>query len=148
MTDSRLDPPATIDARHLVIATEELLAGKASSMKPVLDRDGAITTETILNHMLQGDAYAHDIWHRTCRYLAIACVDMNHALNTELIVLAGGMVGAGNHLLQPVRKYYWDLQGPVFGSASPDIVLAQLGADAGFVGAAGAAKLNEEMNDL
>jgi len=130
------------------IAMEELRAGRPSSMKAVLDEKGSITTETILNHMLNGDDYARDIWDRTCRYLAIACVALNHTINSEIIVLAGGMVNAGDHLLTPVRKYYWDLQGPVFGDASPQIVLAQLGSDAGLVGAAGAAKLNEERNDL
>jgi len=130
------------------IAMEGLRDGVKSSMKEVYDRDGAITTETILQHMLQGDQYAHDIWHQTCRYLAIACVALNHCVNTEIIVLAGGMVNAGEHLLGPVRQYYWGLQGPVFGEASPQIVLAELGSDAGFVGAAGAAKLNMDTNDL
>jgi len=130
------------------VATEGLLAGAKSSMKEVLDREGAITTETMLEHMLKGDQYAHDMWHQTCRYLAIACVNLNHCVNTQIIVLAGGMVNAGEHLLNPVRKYYWELQGPVFGDASPDIVLAELGSDAGFVGAAGAAKLNLELGEL
>ncbi|MFA5863422.1 MAG: ROK family protein [Phycisphaerae bacterium] len=130
------------------IAVEGLQAGAKSSMKAIYDRGEPINTEIILDHMLKGDQYARDLWHQTCRYLAIACEDMNHVINPELIVLAGGMVGAGDHLLLPVQKYYEELQGYVFHGNSSQIVLAKLGGDAGLVGAAGAAKLNEELGEL
>jgi glucokinase len=130
------------------IVVEGLQGGVKSSMKEVLDRGEPITTETVLEHMLKGDPYAHDMWHQTCRYLAIACLDVNHCMNAEIIVLAGGMVGAKDHLLLPVRKYYKELMGYVFQGTTSEIVLAQLGSDAGLVGAGGAAKLNEELGEL
>jgi glucokinase len=130
------------------IATEELKAGRKSSMQEELSAGKLITTEIILNHKLKGDSYAEEIWNRTCRYIAIGCVSMDHVINAEIIVLAGGMVAAGEYLLKPVQKFYQELQGPVFGNNSGKIVLAELGNDAGFVGAAGAAKLCEEVGSF
>jgi glucokinase len=129
------------------IGMERLRASEPSSMKAVLDEKDCITTETILNHMLAGDALAKDLWLDTCRYIAIGCLTLNHTINAEIIALAGGMVGAGNHLLDPVRKFYTDLQGHIFRKVCSSIVLAKLGNDAGFVGAAGAAKLKIEIGE-
>jgi len=130
------------------IATDKIRAGEKSDMKEVLDKGGTITSETILEYMLKGDQFAYNHWHQTCRYIAIGCINVDHVINSEIIVLAGGMIAAGHNLLQPVRKYYRELQGNVFGPCSGEIVLAQLGNDAGFVGAAGAAKLSEETGEF
>ncbi|NLE29333.1 MAG: ROK family protein [Phycisphaerae bacterium] len=129
------------------IATEQIRAGRPTSMKAVLEEKGAITTETILTHMLSGDALAKELWLQTCRYIALGCLTLNHTINAEIIALAGGMVGAGDHLLNPVRQFYHELQGHVFNNVCSNIVLAKLGNDAGFVGAAGAAKLRLEAGE-
>jgi len=125
------------------IATEALQAGRESSMKRVLDAGRNITSEIILEHMLEGDALAGEIWRQTCRYLAIGSINIAHIINCELIVLAGGMAGAGEHLLAPVREYYRQLrwEAELLTETFPPIVLAELGNDAGFIGAAGAAML-------
>jgi len=123
------------------IAAEAIDAGTESTMKQARDRGQEITTELIVEHMNKGDGLARDIWHQTCRYLAIGCINMAHVMNTEIIVLSGGMIYAGDDLLRPVRQYYEQLRGPAFGQTYPQIVLATLGNDAGFIGAAGAAML-------
>jgi glucokinase len=129
------------------IAMERIRNGEKSSMKAVLDQEGTLTTETILNHMLAGDDFAKKSWLETCKYIALGCLTFNHTINAEIIALAGGMVNAGDHLLNPVREAYYALQGPILKSFCSSIVLAKLGSDAGFVGAAGAAKLQLEIGE-
>jgi glucokinase len=129
------------------IAVEKITGGTQSSMRAVIEKGQPITTEVIVQHMHQGDQFAYDLWHETCRYIAIGCLNLNHTVNPQVIALAGGMVNAGQHLLNPVRMYYNDLQGNIFGGLCSEIVLAKLGSDAGLVGAAGAAKITLELGD-
>jgi glucokinase len=135
---------ATNSAR---IAVEKISGGAQSSMNKVIQKGEPITTEVIVEHMLKGDQFAYDLWHQTCRYIAIGCLNLNHTINPEVIALAGGMVNAGLQLLNPVRMYYKQIQGHIFGGLCSEIVLARLGNDAGLVGAAGAAKLTLEEGD-
>ncbi|NLX06547.1 MAG: ROK family glucokinase [Phycisphaerae bacterium] len=130
------------------IATDAILAGRESSMKQILDRGEAITTERIVEHMGRGDALATETWQQTCRYIAIGCINLTHIINPEMIILSGGMVYAGDTLLVPVRQHFEALRSPAFESSYPQIVLAELGNDAGFIGAAGAAKLAESLGEL
>lgn len=85
------------------------------------------------------DALAGRIWDEACRFLAVACVNLQHVLNVEQIVLGGGMIGAGELLLRPVREHFERLTWRVAKDA-PRIELARLGDDAGIIGAAAAAR--------
>ena len=82
-----------------------------------------------------GDALAQTVWDEACRYLAVACINIQHAVNPQSILLGGGMSAAGDFLLDPVRRHTeamrWKLH-----DDHPEIALAQLGNDAGTIGAA------------
>lgn len=84
----------------------------------------------------EGQAAALSIWQQCCDALAITCVNLQHALNPQLILLGGGIAQAGAVLLQPVRSAHrrlvWRLA-----DDSPTIELAALGSAAGAMGAAG-----------
>ena len=85
-----------------------------------------------------GDELCMRIWDEACMYLAIACVNIQHTLNPARVILGGGMAQSGALLLDPVRahlaKQTWKLH-----NDQPEIVLAELGYDAGMIGAAGLA---------
>jgi glucokinase len=85
------------------------------------------------------DALARRIWDETCHYLALGCVSLERIISPERIVLAGGLINAGEQLLAPVRSEFqrlrWHLT-PV----CVEIVLATLGTDAGTIGAAALAR--------
>jgi len=140
---------AHASAYHTARAAEESIrAGRESSMKTILDAGGQITTELIVEHIQRGDKLAHEVWEQACKYIAIGSINLAHIVNPEMIILSGGMIYAGDTLLGPVRRYFSQLRSPTFGESYPRIVPAELGNDAGFIGAAGAAKLACDLNEL
>ncbi len=102
------------------------------------DRHGAVTllrAEDIAQAAANGDPLCERVWDEACLYLAIACVNIQHAFNPSKIVLGGGLSNAGAQLLDRVNahfcKHTWSLH-----TDAPEIVLAQLGPDAGVIGVA------------
>lgn len=81
------------------------------------------------------DELAAQVWDEACFYLAVTCVNLQHILNPQRIVLAGGVARAGAALLDPVRTHFEELTW-AFQRDRPEIVLASLGDNAGIVGAA------------
>ncbi|MFW6133830.1 MAG: ROK family protein [Planctomycetota bacterium] len=103
-----------------------------------LREKGAIDARDVEEAALAGDPLAAEQWDEMARYLAQGCVNICRIYDPDEIVLAGGMAKAGDALLTPVRKHFdalnWTLAGP-----RASIALAQLGSDAGAIGAAGVA---------
>lgn len=114
---------------------ERLAGGEESSLREVHERTGTLTARDVHTAVQAGDALARKVWDQTCRYLAVACVNLQHTVNFERIVLAGGMSAAGVDLLDRVRAHFGRLMWPDIGDR-PAIQLAELGNDAGFIGAA------------
>ncbi len=114
---------------------EALAAGEESSLRARLDRNEPITVEAIVNAASVGDPLCQHVWQETCRYLAVACVNLRHICDPELIILAGGMSAAGDALLDPVRQDVERLGSKTHG-VTGEIRLARLGNDAGFIGSA------------
>ncbi len=116
-------------------AAEGIAAGEKSSMKAVLDRGETIEAQHVVEAFAAGDALAKVVWGETCRYLAAGCISIHHALNPQRIVLAGGMSAAEDQLLGPVVEAIESMRSKMLGPA-PDVRLAELGNDAGLIGAA------------
>ena len=74
----------------------------------------------------------------TAEALAQGCVNMRHITEPQLVVLAGGMIKSADLLVAKIRGAYqammWSLK-----PEPMDISPAELGDDAGVVGAAGVA---------
>ena len=122
-------------ARH----AEELIAtGRPSSLKARVDAGEMLMAEHIVEAAKAGDELAMEAWDAACRYLAVAIVIMQHVTNPERVVLAGGMIAAGEFLLEPIRRYAKDMSWVLLDDR-PEIRFATLGNDAGFIGAAGCA---------
>lgn len=121
-----------------VRAVEAIKNGEKSVLKERLDKGLPVETPDVVKAAKAGDALAFRIWDETCRLLATACVNMQHFSNPQKILLGGGMIGAGDYLLEPVRKHFLDMTWKAV-KDYPDIEFATLGNDAGFIGAAGLA---------
>lgn len=118
---------------------EAIGAGETSSLQGLAGQGRTIDAADVQQAAREGDALASRIWDETCRYLAVVCVNLQHMLNPQLIVLGGGLIQAGSHLLEPVRRHF-DTYTWSMAPDSPRIELATLGGDAGILGAAALAR--------
>lgn len=124
---------AYASATSMVRRFKELLkSGAASSLRDA----GDVTAKMINDAALQGDKASLDIIKETGQYLGVALVNIMHILNPEVIVLAGGMIGSGDLLMNPVKQLIRE-KAFVASAKETKIVFSQLGNDAGIIGAAG-----------
>ncbi len=127
-------------ASHTAVRThEELAAGKPSSLQETFAKDPkTVNAKAVFEAAHQGDELAMQIVDRTAYYLAIACINFTRIIEPQMIVFAGGMALAGDHLLNMVRRHFQDLNW----HCAPDqstLAIAELGNDAGIIGAASVA---------
>ena len=120
-------------------AAEAVEAGEKSSLKKALVEKGEITCKDVYEHLKAGDKLAKKITDETAEALAILCINVLHTTEPARIVFAGGMIAAGNVLLNRIKDYFnehiWHLK-----KEAVEICFATLGEDAGIIGAAALAK--------
>jgi glucokinase len=120
-------------------AAEAVRAGENSTLKKVLNKKGQITCKDVYDHLKAGDKLAKKITDETAKALAILCVNALHAADPQRIVFAGGMIAAGDILLNRIKDYFneqiWKLK-----KETVEICFATLGENAGIIGAAALAK--------
>jgi glucokinase len=119
------------------LAREAAHAGEADA---VLARAGgdaeAVRGEHVTAAAAAGDAGALEVLDRFAWWVALGVANLINILDSEVVVLGGGLAEAGDLLLEPVRRAYREL---VMGAEHRDevpIVAAQLGERAGAWGAA------------
>jgi glucokinase len=120
-------------------AAEALHAGEKATLKKVLDKNGQITCKDVYDHLKAGDKLAKKITDETAKALAILCINALHTAEPQRIVFAGGMIAAGDILLNRIKDYFneqiWKLK-----KETVEICFSTLGEDAGIIGAAALAK--------
>ena len=120
-------------------AKEAIEAGAESSLKNVLQKTGEITCKDLYDHLVSGDNVAKEVTDLTAKSLAIMCVNMLHVTEPARIVFSGGVIAAGDVLLNRIKYYFhehlWKLKAETI-----EICFATLGEDAGIIGAAALAK--------
>ena len=87
---------------------------------------------------IAGDGFAAWVMQETGVWLGTAIGSLINLLNPEKVVLAGGMIGAGDILFQPIRETARAQAFEVPGKRA-EIVPATLDPDSGVIGAAGCA---------
>jgi glucokinase len=113
---------------------EALVQGRTSRLIDAGMSEEDVTCRDIFD-AAKGDALAAEIVDQTIRYLAIGCNIVVNVLDPDIIVLAGGMIAAGDFLLGPLEKYARGLFYPR-PKEHTRLVFTQLGGDAGIIGAA------------
>ncbi|MCC7193543.1 MAG: ROK family protein [Phycisphaeraceae bacterium] len=120
-------------------AVEALTAGEKSKLSAIFSQGvDKITTKEIFEAAKEGDALAVRVIEETTTLLGIACVSICRVLDPQMIVFAGGMILAGPYLFDRVRAAFTDHSWKMV-PTKMQIVPAQLGNDAGFIGAAAVA---------
>ncbi|MCS7045567.1 MAG: ROK family glucokinase [Gemmataceae bacterium] len=121
-------------------ATESLAKrGVKSQLKGLANKEGGLTARDVFAAAEAGDALAAEIVEDTAYYLAVGATNLMHTIDPDMVVFAGGMVAAGESFLQQIRKHVAQLAFPV-PAEKTQIVYAQLGSDAGYIGAAACAR--------
>ncbi len=125
--------PATV--RRFRAAVE---SGKPSSLASVVAAGGDLSTKRIYDAAKEGDALAQEIFKETARFLALGVVNLMHIINPELVLLAGGMIAAGEMLIKPLREEVARIALETPRDATK-IAAATLAGGAGIIGTAGLA---------
>ena len=100
----------------------------------VLRRVEKVAAKNLWDAAKNGDALADEITDFVCSRLGAAIANAIYLVDTEMVVIGGGVSSAGQLLLEKVEKAYRER---VFAhSRNKKFVLAKLGNDAGIMGAA------------
>ena len=100
-----------------------------------------IDTKLIADAALSGDKVAKDIWESAGYYLGISVANVILIAGPERIVISGGVAAAGELLLEPIRKVIKE-RIFVVPIDKIDVVQGTLGTDAGILGTAKWAEVN------
>jgi len=95
-----------------------------------------ITSKLVYEALVQKDKLAEEVWISFIRYLAAGVASVINVLNPEVIVIAGGVINAGEKLFAPLLD---ETRKRAFAApfAACKILPAKLGEMAGAIGAAG-----------
>jgi glucokinase len=138
---------AYASALSVVRRTEEALAaGHESSLARRLDAGEELTPLLIAQEADRGDALALEIVLDTAMYLGVGIVNVMHTIDPNGVVLGGAMTFGGHdtplgrRFLERVREEVRKRAFPVL-ARTTIVDFASLGGDAGYIGAAGLARL-------
>lgn len=132
-------------------AVEAAKAEHSSSLKSAFEERGALEAIDVFRHAEAGDAVAVEIVMSTADHLAVGIVNLAHMIDPNAIVMGGAMNFGGNdsvvgrQFIQRIRDHVKRLAFSVV-SERLKIEFALLGGDAGFIGAAGQARVKFGKN--
>ena len=115
---------------------ERLFSDPAFSISRLAsDMEGTLTAERVVQAAMEDDELAQSVLSETGRFLGLAVASIINLLNVEVVVVGGGVMAAGELILGPIREEVRNSAiAPAF--ACCRIVAAELGQDAGIIGAA------------
>ncbi len=99
-----------------------------------------LSSRAIAGAAAAGDAVAAKLMRDTAHYLAAGAVTLMHTIDPDIVLFGGGMIAAGTPFLEDIRRGVRAMAFPV-PAARTRIEYALLGSDAGFIGAAGCARM-------
>lgn len=111
-----------------------------SALHLLLRNHGELTARDVFQCASAGDELASSLVEETAYYLAVGAMNVMHTIDPDMVVFGGGMTAAGEPFLQRIRHHVQQLAFPV-PAAHTIIRYAQLGMDAGFIGAAACGRL-------
>jgi glucokinase len=117
------------------MATQAMGAEASAFVKAVREAQDSLTSKTVYEFVAKGDSVACAVHERACEMLARAVGMAINTLSPDRVVLGGGVLMAGQVIINTVKKYLprYTMKEML---ATCDIAAAELGEDAGVVGAA------------
>lgn len=122
-------------------AREELAAwrGPTKLHQYITANDDEFTSKIIFDIAAEGDELAKKVVDDTAYYLALGACAVIATVDPEMIVFGGGMVAAGEPFRAKIHDYVKRFGLP-YPTKTVQVKFAELGSDAGFIGAAGCAR--------
>lgn len=117
-------------ARHLAEEYEG-----DSLIKAAIDNGEAVSSKDIFQAAAQGDKFADSVVEKVSYYLGLATANISNILNPDSVVIGGGVSAAGEFLRSRVENYFTKYAFPQV-RRSTKVKIAELGNDAGIIGAA------------
>lgn len=120
-----------------LLGRESAQAGQAPALVALAGGDPeAVRGEHVTAAAEAGDQGAAEVMSRFAWWLALGLANLTNIFDPEVVVLGGGLVDAGQVLMVPARKAFYELveAGEVRGSLR--VLPARLGSRAGAIGAA------------
>lgn len=117
-------------ARHM----SEEYAGD-SKLKQTIDDGQDVSSKDVFDFAQSDDPFALMVVDRVCYFLGLAIGNVGNTLNPSSVVIGGGVSAAGEFLRSRVQTYFEEFTFPEVRN-STQVKLAQLGNEAGVIGAA------------
>ncbi len=106
-----------------------------------------LTARDVFAAAAAGDQLSTKLVEETAYYLAVGTTNMLHTIDPDMVVFGGGMTAAGPEFLERIRQFVRQMAFPVPAERA-QLRYAQLGNDAGFIGAAAGARLLFRRNQV
>ncbi len=118
-------------------AVEAMQSNKDSLLWQTCDGDlNKVEGKTIFEALDLGDATAKAVVDKYLYYVSIGLANVINALQPESVCIGGGISGQGEKILQPIRDIVKAERYSVYADKQANILKAELGNDAGIIGAA------------
>lgn len=127
---------AYASATGLIRQTKHAMIDNPDSIMNEMTSIDNVSGRTAFDAMRKGDAVAKQVCDTYIEYIAAGMVDLMNIFRPEVFIIGGGICNEGDTLLNPIRAYV--NQHIYGGDRNPEqkIAIAQLGNDAGIIGAA------------
>lgn len=107
-----------------------------SVMHQLAKEEGKVSGKTAFDAMRRGDIAGIKVVDQYIKYVACGIINLVNALQPEIICVGGGICNEGETLLRPLRRYIETERYSVYSKIQTKILKAELGNDAGIIGAA------------
>ena len=128
---------AYASATALICQTKEAMKEYPDSvMHELVKQEGKVNGKTAFDAMRKGDIAGIKVVNNYIKYVACGLINIVNALQPEMICVGGGICNEGDTLLKPLNRYVMAERYSIHSKIQTKIVKAQLGNDAGIIGAA------------
>lgn len=107
-----------------------------SLMHKLAKEEGKVSGRTAFDAMRLGDIAGIKVVDDYIKYVACGLINLVNALQPEIICIGGGICNEGETLMKPLRRFVQAERYSIHSKIQTKIVKAELGNDAGVIGAA------------
>lgn len=107
-----------------------------SLMHKLAKEEGKVSGRTAFDAMRLGDIAGIKVVDDYIKYVACGLINIVNALQPEIICIGGGICNEGETLMKPLRRFIQSERYSIHSKIQTKIVKAELGNDAGVIGAA------------